>query len=486
MYLRLLVTIPLAFYTSRVVIRQLGVDDFGIYQAVAGIITMFAILRGTFDSATQRFYNVAIAKDDNQLLSKLFSASILVQLILVLLLVTIIEVFGLWFIKNKMNYPCGSESDVYFVFHTMVISVIFIVIIIPFSGMIVAREHMKFYAYLSIVDVLMKFGLVFMLIFISYNKLRIYALFQMFVPLVLLLMSVIYFRKNFKDVRLSKPNIGIIKEMTVFSGWGLLGNVCYSLVNEGVNLLLNVFGGVLANTARGIAFQVRGVISNVLTTTVMPVRPQATQIYINENYDEFWGLIYTYSKIIFFLASIMVIPIFVFATEIIQLWLSMTPQYSIIFLQIIMIYTLIRSFHEPLDIVFKASGRMKAYQITSVCISSLTFFLGWLSLILGASIYMPFIIFCTIEIVLLITLVMLARKEGINIPIYFKKVLLPCLVYSLMGIIVCNILKALITWWFLSILFCIVVLLLLGFAFMLNKRERDMIKSKVLRNNFSK
>lgn len=479
MYLRLLVTLPLSFYTSRVVLQQLGVEDFGIYQTVAGIISMFAILRSAFDSATQRYYNVAMAEEKEDLLSRMFSASLIIQFVIALLLVVLIEIFGNWFIANKMQYPLHSEADVYFVFHTMVISVIFIVMNIPFSGMIIAKEHMNFYAYLSILDVLLKLGLVFMLFFLSKNKLKVYALFQMIVPLLLYILSIIYFRINFREIRIAKINKELIKEMTVFSGWGLLGNVCYSLVNEGVNLLLNVFGGVAANAARGIAFQVRGVISNILSTTVMPVRPQATQMFIKKETREFWNVIYTYSKILFLLASLMVVPIFVYAGEIIEIWLGMVPEYSIVFLQILMLYTLVRSFHEPLDIVFKASGRMKPYQIMTVCISSMTFFLGWFFLKWGYPIYAPFIIFCIIEGILLFALLMLARKEGNDLFMYFKSVLFPCSFYLLIGMMICIFMCRFISLWYWGVSFSVLTLLLLAYAIVLKKKERILIKSLV-------
>ena len=479
MYLRLMVTIPLAFYTSRVVLKELGVADYGIYQAAAGIITMFAILRTAFDSATQRYYNVALANNDDVQLSKMFSASVVIQVIMAISLVALIELFGIWFIEHEMQYPIDRRDDVFFVFHTTVLSVIFIVLNIPFTGMIIAKEHMKFYAYIAIIDVVLKLALVFILIFFTENKLRLYAVFQMSVPIFLFVIGVLYFRKNFKEVKFRRFNRQLIKEMSTFSGWGLCGNICYSLVNEGVNLLLNVYGGVIANAARGIAFQVRGVLANVLTTTIMPVRPQATQLFIKEEYDNFWVLIYTYSKILFLLCSIMVIPITVFAGQILLLWLGFIPEYSSIFLQLLMCYTLIRSFHEPIDIVFKASGRMKVYQLTTIVISSMTFFLGWLFLYLRFPIYTPFIVFCIIEALLLLVLIVKARKDGMNIKIYFCNVLLPCIFYALPSFAISYIISLIIHNWFIGVGLSIVNLLVLAYYIGLNRSERNLLNSKI-------
>ncbi len=480
MYLRLLITIPLAFYTSRVVIQQLGVEDFGIYQAVAGIITMFAILRSAFDSATQRYYNAAMAQDDEQLLSRTFSTSLLIHGILTVILVAIIEAFGLWFIKSKMQYPSGSEADVYFVFHTTVISIVFLIMNIPFSGMIIAKEHMKFYAYTSILDVCLKLALVLLLVFVAGNKLKIYALFQMFIPLLILIISAIYFVYNFKRIKIIRINKTLFREMTVFSGWGFLGSLGYSLVNEGVNLLLNVFGGVVANAARGIAYQVRGAVSNVLTTTLLPVRPQTTQMFIRGEKEEFWKIIYLYSKILFLLASLMVIPIIVYSPQILHLWLGQEPKYSIVFMQIIMLYTLIRSLHEPIDIVFKASGRMKQYQLTAVAVSSLTFFVSWFLLKNGSSIYTPFFVYCIIEIILLMSLVILARKEGIEISKYFRFVLFPCCLYSIIGIVGCVAINKIINPWFLSAPCGLIFLIAISYGVVLAHQERELLKSRLL------
>ena len=479
MYLRLMITIPLAFYTSRVVLQQLGVDDFGIYQAVGGIVSLFALLRGAFDSATQRYYNVALAKKEDGLLSQMFTTSLIIHLFVAIILTIAIELFGIWFIGHKMAYPEGSQSDVYFVFHTMVVSIAFIILEIPFSGMIIAQEHIKFNAYLSIIDVILKLGLVFLLIFISAEKLRIYAIFQMSVSIVLFLMNTIYVSLNFKDVRLVKFSRTICYKMASFSGWGLLGNICYSLVHEGVNLLLNVYGGVVANAARGIAFQVRGVIGSILTNTFVPVRPQATQLYVTEDYMEFWNLIYQYSKILFILSSLMVIPICIFAEHIIKLWLGSIPEYSCVFLQILMIYTLIRSFHEPFDLVFKASGRMKVYQLTTVCISSMTFFLGWLFLYKGFAIYTPFIIFCIVEFILLMALLFTAKNEGVSISKYLKSVLLPCIIYSVISFGISYLISKIFNNWIIALVVTLIIIPIISYYVGLNRNERHLVKSKI-------
>lgn len=479
MYIRLLVTIPLAFYTSRIVLRELGVDDFGIYQAVAGIISLFAMLRSAFDSATQRYYNVALANNDTPLLCRMFSTSVVIHLVITVIIIALIEIFGLWFIANKMQYPAGREAEVYFVFHTMIVSVAFMIMIIPFSGMIIAKEHMKFYAYLSMADVILKLALVFLLICIPVNKLRIYAIFQMCVPIFLFVAGVAYFTHYFKEIRFNRFSKKLFSEMSQFSGWGLVGNMCYSLVHEGVNLLLNVFGGVTANTARGIAFQVRGVVVNVLTTTIMPVRPQATQLFIIGETEEFWSLIYSYSKILFLLASIIVIPILIFAKPVLIIWLGMEPEYSCTFLQLLMAYTLVRSLHEPIDIVFKASGRMKVYQLTTVCISSLTFFIGWLCLWLGFPIYSPFAVFIIVETSLTMALLLQTRQDGIKLNIYLRRVVKPCAIVLLIALLCGFILLNSISLWYISAAILVLVIALSAFFIGLTSHERKSITLKI-------
>lgn len=426
MYLRLLITVPLALYTSRVLLQQLGVTDFGIYNAVGGVVALFATLRGAFSSSTQRFYNYALADNDNHLLSQMFSTSLVIHFGICAALILLIEAFGLWFIPNKMVFPPEQIGDVYFVFQMTVLTLVFIVMNIPFDGMVIAQERMGFYAYVTIWDAVAKLALVFLLIFVDTNKLRLYAVFQLCVSASTFLITLIYNRVRFQQVKFIGFHFKIFKDMASFASWGLMGNICYSLVNEGVNLLLNIFGGVVANAARGICYQVRNTLNSVVSNTFMASRPQGTQMYARKDFDNFFRLIHLGTKVLFGVASLMVFPLFFYTHDVLMLWLGEVPQYTVVFLQLSLFFLLVRTFHSPLDLVFQSSGRMKQYQITTVSISSLTFFLSWWLLSWGFRVYVVFVLQLVVEMVLTLALVLTAKKDGLNPLRYLLEVIKPC------------------------------------------------------------
>lgn len=429
MYLRLILTIPLSFITSRIVLQQLGVVDFGIYNVVGGIISFFAILRSSFAAATQRFYNVAIASDDNAALSRIYTTSLVVHVIIALALVLAIEIFGIWFIHHKMNYPVERTADVYFCFHLAVAALVFTIITIPFDAMVIAKERISFYAYLSILDIVLKLLLVCALIFITGDKLRIYAITQFIVPILLLLITFAYFKKNFPEVRLARFDAKSFREMSVFTGWGLLGNIGYSLSNQGTNLLLNVFGGVIVNTAQGISMQVRTIITKILGDTIVSVRPQGIQLFAKNERQEFFNLIYTYTKVLFALAVILCLPLIIYARQVLHFWLGSVPEYSTGFVILILLFCIVRSVHGPLDLVYHASGRMKPYQICALLAAVATFSLSWVALKLGFGVYSVYVIFMITDFLLSMSMVLMARRDGLAFGTFLHKAILPSLIF---------------------------------------------------------
>lgn len=480
MYLRLIVTIPLAFFTSRIVLQQLGVADYGIYNVVGGVISFFSILRSSFASATQRFYNVAMATKDSIELSRLFTTSLVIHIIIAVGLAAVIEVFGTWFIGHKMNYPAGRESDVFFCLHTAVLGMIFTIVNIPFDAMVIAKERMAFYSHITILDVLLKLALVSILIFVSYEKLRLYAIFQMIVPIVVFTLTLIYYKKQFRDVAVSRFDGKILKKMSFFAGWGLFGNVGEALCNQGTNLLLNVFGGVVVNAAQGIAIQVRSIIARVLTDSIIALRPQATQLFARHEYKEFYKLIYSYTKILFSLAIILSMPIIMYAGDILYLWLGVVPEYAKAFVILLMVYSIIRSYHEPLDIIFKASARMKEYQLISAASMMMTFGLSWVTLSMGLGVYSVFIVLIIMEICLWYALACLAIKDGLNLSEYFLRGVLPALFYWILCAIIGGLIIVSGIYYLLGCMLYVAIALIIGFYIILSEKQRTLIVQKII------
>lgn len=479
MYLRLVITIPIAFLTSRIVLQQLGVEDYGIYNVVGGIVSFFAVLRSAFASSTQRFYNVAIASDNSQYLSNLFTTSLIIHAFIAIILAIVIGIFGYWFIDHVMNYPTGRTSDVYFCFNLSVIAMVISVMTIPLDAMVIAKEKMAFYAYVTILDVVLKLVLVLTLIFIPCQKLRFYASFQLLVVALLFLITLLYFKRKFKDVYLSRFDVESFKLMSTFTLWGLLGNIGYSMSNQGTNLLLNIFGGVTVNTAQGISMQVRSIVVKILADSILAVRPQAIQLFAKKEYELFYSLIYTYTKILFVLAIILCAPIILYSYDILKLWLGQVPPFSVAFLILIMLYSIVRSYHEPLDIIFHASARMKEYQIIALVSAVFTFGFSWLSLALGLGVYSVYIVFIITEIMLWIALTLLAVKDGLTISVYLKKSVLPAVVFSLICFVIGYGIYKIQMNFILGIFCCVCINSFIAFVGILDQHQRHLVIDKI-------
>lgn len=481
MYIRLLVTMPVAFITSRLILNELGVSDYGIYNAVAGIVMLFSTLRAAFASATQRFYNVSIGKKDNRV-SEIFTTSFVIHLIIALILICVLEVFGHWFINNEMNYPIERRDVVLFLFQMIVLSSTFQVINIPFDAMVIANERMVFYSYVSVIESLLKLAVAYSLLHYHGDKLLMFSISIPCIGALVLISTIIYCRRNFSELKFVRPTEkGLAKELSKFAGWSLVGNLVYSFVNEGVNLLLNVFGGVVANAARGITYQIKNALQQVLVTTFVSVRPQAIQMYVKGELTKFFAIIYTYSKIIYFLGLIMVVPMYFYVEDVLMIWLGQIQPYVVGFIKVMLIHILVRSFHEPLDVIFKASGRIKQYQIISSVVNVLIIPVVWVLLKLSYPLYSVFFVLVFFEVVLWIALVQLATLDGLSVKDYIKYVLIRALVVTICSFI-CAFFSQLISAHFIvKVLLLVIVNLALIFVLGLSRSEGRSLLSLIKR-----
>lgn len=486
LYMRLLLTMPVAFYTSRILLQQLGVTDFGIYNAVGGIVSMFASLRAAFASATQRFYNYEIGKGNAKELNKIFNISFLIHIVIGICLVLIIEIVGLWFIENKLVVPLERMSAVYWVFQCTILSTIFAVLMIPFDAMIIARERMGFYAYLSIIDVSLKLIMVFLLIYIDVDKLKLYASFVAFVSFIIFILSIRYCLRNFLEIKIRFYwNKSLFIKMGSFASWNFIGNMAYTFVNEGANILLNLFGGVVANAARGITYQIKNTISVLLGNAMTAMRPQATQEYAAGNSNRFFTMIFFSSKLLFCMAAIITISLFFYVEKILMIWLGQVPMYSVTFIKIVLFQILVRSYHEPLDVIFKSSGRVKAYQLTSTIVSVLIFPIAYFFLKNDYPVYTVFLVMLALEIFIWVSLVLLASREGLNIKEYLFKVIFPsaCILvlFLVIGYVFSYYLHTCINSTIIEVLCLVLIYLLVVFFVGLSKKERMVLISAFLK-----
>lgn len=483
MYIRMFVLMIISLYTSRVLLKQLGVEDYGVYNVVGSIVVMFGSLRGIFASSTQRYLNFEMGKGNNERLNTIFNMSVMINFIIALVFVVCVEIVGWWFLNYKINIDPSRLTAAKWVFQFSIISTVIALMTTPFDALIIANEKMGFYAGASILDGVLKLLIIYLLAISPFDKLISYGFLLLCVHIIMRLISAFYCRKNFKESRYKwcwdKP---LFKDMASFAGWNFLANTGYTLSNEGINMLLNVFGGPIVNAARGITYQVRAAMEMFIDNVNKATDPYAMKLYAREDMDGYYRMMFAISKILFYAYACMAIPIFFFTEEILLLWLGQVPEYAPIFIKLIIVHGIIRSYLHPLNHLFYSANKVKYYQIRSLVISALIFFFAWLVLQLGYPYYSVFIVMIVFMLVSWTTVLIQAKVLcGFPLREYFTKVTIPSFITLILSVLIAYLLGNLISWdsyWF--ILACVlmasvslVISLFVGFS----KNERQLLLS---------
>lgn len=427
LYVRSFVIMAITIYTSRVVLKVLGVEDYGIYNLVGGVVALFSSLKGVFSSAIQRYINYTRGLGDEEGVKHIFSLSIIIQAVLALLFFGLVESFGLWFIPHKLIIPEGMMDTAMFVFHCSLITSVISVLAVPFDALVIANEKMNYYAYISITEAVLKLAIVFALPVLPFIQLKSYAVLIMAVHVLIVMINMLYCRR-FSECRIEKYwNKDLFKQLASFSGWNFLGNIVYTLIQEGTNIILNLFAGVIANAARGIAAQVRSALTVLSDNLYTASKPFVMQQAATVEKKTLFNYIYILSRVIFYVMLITTIPIIIYAEQILGIWLVEIPQYTVSFVRVIMLYVLVRSFHSPIVMLFFAVGSIKRFQITECVTGVLGLPLIYGFLYCGLPLYSAFIAMIIIDIINLLAIVLVAQKEmGFKLTDYLLKVISRC------------------------------------------------------------
>lgn len=436
LYIRMLIVLALSLYTTRVVLATLGIIDYGIFNVVCGFVSMFAFLNNSLANGTQRFYNFKIGEGKNNEIPLVFMSSMLIQIVLAIILLVILESFGLWYINNKMVIPEERITAAFWVFHCSVISLIFVVLQVPYSAIILAFEKMDYYAIVSIIDAFLKLAIVLVLPFINADHLIIYGILSLIISIVNFLLYAVYCRSRFREettMLWRRRENGLLREMTSFSGWNVFGTFAYMIKDQGLNVLLNSFFGPVVNAARGIAMQVNSALQGFSINIVAAVRPQLVQSYSSGNNTRVENLMFSMSRLIFLMLFVLSLPIMIELPYILKLWLSEPiPEYTIIFTDLVIVNMIITSMNTPLSQVVHATGKMKVYQIgTSLVICSILP-ISYFFLKIGYSAVSTFIVCIVISIInQIVCLFLLRRIFTFSIRKYNSLVVFPCMLLTI-------------------------------------------------------
>lgn len=442
LYFRMLFTMFVSLYTSRVVLNTLGVDDYGIYNVVGGMVSMFSFLNGTMSAATQRFLSFAMGKKDNEQLMKIFNMTIFIHICIALVILALGETIAIWFLNHKMSIPPDRINAANWVLHFSVISIVINVIQVPYNAMIIAQEKMNVYAYFSIVEVSLKLLTAFLLTIFFFDKLKLYAVFTLGSTVMTMLMYSTYcIRKFHCQIRLEWiPNL--LNSILSFASWNLSAQMAWIARTQGVNILLNLFFGPSLNAARGIAVQINGTMTAFVSNFQLAVNPQIVKRYAQEEIKDMLKLIIYSSKYSYLLLYLLVLPFLLESEYILKLWLHIVPEYVVVFTRMSLIATLIDTLSGTMVYGALATGKIKRYQLAMSGLFLLNPIAVYILFKIGQqpiSIYIIDIIFYLLA--LLARLYLLHIMIGLPIKRYLKKVVLLDLLISLMAIILPLILR---------------------------------------------
>ncbi|WP_211290026.1 MATE family efflux transporter [Mucilaginibacter auburnensis] len=378
-----------SLYSSRVILHTLGVQDFGVYNLVGGVVVMFTFLNAPMTSATQRFINVEKASGFADRVNKIFNISLSVHVIISILILLLAETAGLWFLNYKLNIPPDRMSAANFVFQLSILTTVIDVMRVPFNAMIIAYERMSFYAFLGIFETVAKLVAIYLLVvFPGVDKLLLYSVLWMLINLITNIIYLFYCKKNFKEETSFKryKDPAKLKELLSFSGWMLFGQLAVMGATQGLNMILNIFNGVVVNAALGIATQVNVAMYSFVSNFQVAFNPQIIQSYALKEYDRNKKLILATSKYSFFLMAILSAPVLFYTKSILTLWLGDgQPAYVDSFVQVIALCSFIDALAGPFWVSAQAIGSVKEYNITLTCINLLTLPLAYVLLKMGYS-----------------------------------------------------------------------------------------------------
>ena len=485
LYIRMLFSMLVSLYTSRVILQTLGVEDYGIYNAVGGGIAMFSFINGAMANSTSRYITFALGEKNNKKLQTVFNISINIHIIIAIIIILLTEIIGIWFLEHKMQIPTDRMNAAYWVLQLSLLSSIVSIISVPYNSLIIAHERMDVFAYISIFEVILKLVIVYCLTIGNSDKLIIYALLLLIVQLLIRFIYKNYCNKHFKESRYQFSwDKELIKEMTSFAGWNLWGNFAYISYTQGVNLLFNVFWGPIINAARGISIQVQGLISQLANSLQSAINPQITKSYAAHNYQYMHELIYRSSRYTFYLLLIISVPILFEAPTLLKIWLTTIPEHTINFVRLTICCTIIDSVSNPLLTSAAATGKVRIYQFTIGGILLMILPLSYITLKLGGAPEMVYIVQLTIYIIaFIIRLFIIKPMIKLSLLKYTHEVIWHCFIISIIVISIPLIVKYILpnNWisFFLICFTCVIHTLITIYTIGLKRDEKQLIKTKI-------
>ena len=429
LYVRMLVLMLVGLYTSRVVLEALGETDYGVYNVVGGVVAMFTIISGALNSAVQRFITFEMGKGAQAQLNKVYSTAVTIQLILGAIVVVLAEPIGLWFINNEMTIDPARIPAAHWVLHFSLLAFVVNLMSVPQMASITAHEKMSAYAYIGILDAMLRLGTALLIANSTGDRLVEYAALMAVTVILVRIAYGIYCRVNFEECRY-RPVFDrhLIREMFAFAGWNFVGVTSGVLRDQGGNILVNIFTGPAVNAARGVAVQLNGAVQSFVTNFMTAVNPQITKSYAAGEHSYTFALVRKSSKMSFYLLLMLVMPLILNTDVVLGIWLKDVPMHTALFVQLFLIFALSESLSNPMITAMLATGRIRNYQLVVGGIQLLNIPVSYIFLKFGAMPEVTVVVAIALsQVCLWARMIMLNRATGFPVGAFVKEVYAKCL-----------------------------------------------------------
>ena len=476
-------------FSSRIILQVLGAADYGLYNVVGSIVVMFSIINGTLSAGTSRFLTFALGKNESGEIKKVFSAAFLMHVLIAVFVFILAETVGLWFLDNKMEIPSDRVVAAKWLYQFSIISCMLSMTQVPYSAMIIANERMNVYAWVGIAEAMWKICYMIILLKVPFDDTLIaYGALILVWNCGLQIYYRMYCVRNFSESRLSfVMDKSLYKRMLSFSMWDFIGSFCGVGNSQGLNLLINMFFGVTVNAARGLAYQVEGVVQQFVSNFMTAVSPQITKRYAEGRFVDMMNLVYESSKFGYILLFLISLPVFLEAPKLLSVWLVEVPDKAVLFLRLLMIAMLIRSFARPVVVAVHATGKIRFLNIVSGTTSVALQIPGTYILFkFGFPAYVMFFVMMLVYIVCnYLELISLKRNVCFSIFQYTVKVYVKCICLSIPSIFIGSLIvlymQPSIVRVLLTTLCTSIILLVFVFQFGVNPDVKQKIISRVLK-----
>lgn len=438
LYFRMLFMMIVSLYTSRVILNALGVEDFGIYNVVGGVVAMFSVISGSLSAAISRFITYELGKGDQSKLNKIFSASVTIQLLLSLIIVVLIESVGVWFLNAKMTIPAERMTAANWVLQFSIVTFVINLISVPYNAAIIAHERMSAFAYISILEVVCKLTIAFLIMVSPMDKLIFYAILMCMVSVIVRFTYGHYCKKHFAECTYHFHwDADILKKMFGFAGWNFIGASSAVLRDQGGNIVINLFYGPTVNAARGIAIQVNSAIMGFVSNFMTALNPQITKSYASGDREYMMTLIFQGARLSFYMLLLLSLPVLVNTHYILVLWLKLVPEHAVLFVQLILIFAMSESISNPLVTAMLATGKIRNYQIVVGGLQMMNLPISYVCLRFGCIPETVLVVAIAIsQCCLAARLYMLRRMIGLSSIQYMKKVYFNVIAVALLSVMI--------------------------------------------------